>query len=374
MATKSDTSGPSQKPKRFRVIAGVFAALLVVALAFGFAFQRQIGMAFLTRGIDAAVGVDRTSALEDGIHVFICGSGSPMPDPTRAGPCLGVVAGEEVFVVDVGSGGARRLARMGFPIGRLERVYLTHLHSDHFDGLGELLLQAWVGGPRTAPLPVAGPPGVEDVVAGLNLAYRVDAGFRTAHHGEAVADPAGFGAIAEIIAPLAADTSGRVLLDQDGLRITLLAAAHAPAEPAYGFRIDYRGRSVVISGDTAQSAALAQAAQGADVLFHDALNAELVQRMQASAQARGQRHIAAIFHDIQDYHATPEQAAETATAAGVDHLVLYHIVPPIPARSLNAAFLGDAPQRFGGPITVAEDGMLVSVPAAGGDVRIRTIR
>jgi len=356
-----------------KLLLGI-GALMIGLVAVAYLFQRQIGEAILARAIADAVGVDRSASLPDGLHVFVCGSGSPMPDPSRAGPCLGVLAGERAFVVDVGAGSPRRLARMGFPLGKLERVYLTHLHSDHFDGLGELLLQAWVGGPRSVPLPVAGPPGVERVVAGLNEAYAIDAGFRTAHHGPGVAAPAGFGGTSETLARLNDFAPTRVLLEEDGLKITLLLADHAPVEPAFGFRIDYKDRAVVISGDTKKMATLAVASEGADVLFHEALNAPLVGEMAAAAVARGQANIAKIMTDIPDYHASPEQAAETAAAAGVEHLILYHIVPPLPSAYLNAAFVGDAPKLFRGKLTVAHDGLLVSLPAGQEDVIYRTVR
>jgi ribonuclease Z len=349
-------------------------ALAVAGLVAGFFFQRQIGEAMFNRGVSAIAGVDRTAALPDGLHIFVCGSGSPMPDTNRAGPCLGVIAGERAFVVDVGSGGARRLARMGFPVGRLERVYLTHLHSDHFDGLGELLLQAWVGGSRTTPLPVAGPVGVEELVAGLNTAYRVDAGFRTAHHGEEIADPAGFGGRAEPIAAPEPTAPAQIFLNEGDLKITVIRVDHAPVAPSFGFRIDYKDRSVVISGDTKESAALVGASKDADILFHEALNIEMVQALEAANQARGLKHIAQIMTDIQDYHATPEQAARTASAANAGHLVLYHIVPPLPSPYFNAAYLGDAPKRFNGRLTVAQDGLLISAPANAKTVQYKMIR
>ncbi len=82
-----------------------------------------------------------------------------MPDPTRAGPCLGVLAGDKAFILDVGSGGIRNLGSMGFPMAGLESVHLTHLHSDHFDGPGGLIVIAWGGDSRSEPLPIAGPVG-----------------------------------------------------------------------------------------------------------------------------------------------------------------------------------------------------------------------
>ncbi len=146
-------------------------------LAAGVLILAAAGLALFGRGwlaerafqsaLDKSVGVDQTAAFADGLHLYVCGSGSPMPDASRAGPCLAVLAGQQAFVFDAGSGSIRKLQRMGFPMPRLQAAFLTHLHSDHIDGLGELLLQAWVAGGRSAPLPVYGPAGTDKVISGL---------------------------------------------------------------------------------------------------------------------------------------------------------------------------------------------------------------
>ncbi|MEO1361765.1 MAG: MBL fold metallo-hydrolase, partial [Pseudomonadota bacterium] len=129
----------------------LFAVLGLIALVFiGFnLFKTQIATAVFERVLETRLGVDPTADFADGLHVYLCGTGSPMPDASRAGPCLGVLAGDRAYIFDVGSGGVRNLGTMGFPIARLQAVYLTHLHSDHIDGLGELLVLSWVGGSRS---------------------------------------------------------------------------------------------------------------------------------------------------------------------------------------------------------------------------------
>jgi ribonuclease Z len=358
----------------WRRAALVVVGLAVVVAAGAFLFQRQIGDAMFRRAVAETVARDRSAELPDGLHVFLCGSGSPVPDPQRAGPCVGVVAGSHVMLFDAGSGGARRLARMGFPTGRIERVYLTHLHSDHFDGLGEVLLQAWVGGSRASPLPIAGPEGVGEVVAGFNAAYRIDSTYRTAHHGAAVANPAGFGGSPEVIVAPGADAGARVVLQDGDLKVSVIAVNHAPISPAFGYRIDYKDRSVVLSGDTVYSPNLVAATAGADVLFHEALRPEMVTALGDAAAARGAANVAKIMYDIRNYHASPEDAARAAAEAKVKLLVIYHIVPPLPSSWLNAAFLGDAHSLFKGKIRVGDDGLLVSLPAGGDRIDQSMIR
>jgi len=352
-----------------RVLIAMAALLALGFIGFNL-FKAQIASALFQRGIEQRVGVDRSAALPDGLHVYLCGAGSPMPDATRAGPCLGVLAGDKAFIFDVGSGGVRNLGSMGFPVARLESVYLTHLHSDHFDGLGELMVIAWVGGSRSAPLPVAGPVGTSEVVAGFNMAYRIDSTYRIAHHGSEIANPDGVGLSArEFTVP--AGPAGRAVVYEDGdLTITALRVEHAPVEPAFGYRIDYKDRSVSISGDTIYHPGFVAASAGVDLMLHEALDPEMVAAMRDQLAERGQTNTATIFQDILDYHATPEDAARSAEEAGAGHLAYYHIVPPLPFDLMETVFLGDAASQFSGPITVGKDGMLFSLPAGSDAIRL----
>lgn len=136
-----------------KVAIGVAAAL---ALAAGVAYSQRgrIATVMFTRGATEALAADPIAALPDGLHVILCGSGSPVPDPHRAGPCVAVIAGKRMFVVDVGDGATRNLSLMGFNPARAEAVLLTHFHSDHIDGLGGFLLQHWGAGSATMPTPV----------------------------------------------------------------------------------------------------------------------------------------------------------------------------------------------------------------------------
>ncbi|MGL4314641.1 MAG: MBL fold metallo-hydrolase, partial [Sphingomonas sp.] len=321
--------------------------------------QRRLAEMVIDRTIDHRVGRDATAGLGDGLHVFLCGTGSPLPDPTRAGPCTAIIAGKHIFIVDAGDGAARTLLLAGLPIGHVDRLFLTHFHSDHIDGLGALMLLRWTGGSATAPLPVSGPPGVEQVVAGFNAAYALDSGYRTAHHGPKVAPPSGAGGIAQ---PFPVPGAGATVATLDGVRVTAFSVDHGPVRPAVGYRFDYKGRSVVVSGDTRPTPVLVQAARGADLLVHEALQPRIVARMGAALAAHGQANTAQIMHDIPGYHTTPEQAADAARAAGVRALVLTHIVPPMPTRFAYPAFLGEASAHFDGPITIGEDGMVFSLP------------
>ncbi len=356
-----------------RTRSKVLIALVVVLLVAGLVVrsrQAAIGESLFDRAVDARVGRDATAGLPDGLHIALCGTGSPLPNPARAGPCNVVIAGRHVFVVDAGEGSGRNINVMGLPLGRIEGVFLTHFHSDHIDGMGPLMMMRWTAGTNTAPLPIHGPPGVDRVVAGFNAAYAIDDTYRTGHHGPKIAPPSGAGGIA---LPFALPGPGMgdcvVLLEEDGLKVTAFRVDHGPVKPAVGYRFDYKGRSLVLSGDTAKSPTVIAAAQGADLLVHEALQPRLVGAMSRSLAAKGSANLAQIMRDIVNYHTTPEQAAEVAKAAGVKELVLSHIVPAIPNSFFYPAFLGDAASRFGGPIVVGEDGMMFSLPAGSSEIK-----
>lgn len=345
------------------------AAVLLMALVVIRSQQATVGAALFDRAVGERVGRDSTAGLPDGLHVALCGTGSPLPNPSRAGPCNVVIAGKQIFVIDIGEGGGRNINLMGLPLGRISGVFLTHFHSDHIDGMGPLMLTRWTAGTNTAPLPVYGPTGVDRVVAGFNAAYAIDDTYRIGHHGPAIAPPTGAGGVAM---PFALPEPGQgdtvVVLEKDGLKVTAIRVDHGPVKPAVGYRFDYKGRSVVLSGDTAKSASLIAGAKGADLLVHEALQPKLVKMMTASLAAKGMNNLAQITRDILNYHTTPEQAAEVAQAAGAKELVLSHIVPSIPSKFFYPAFLGDAASRYPGPIVVGEDGMMFSLPAGKTDI------
>lgn len=354
-----------------RKLIGVGMVAVAVAAVVVFAFGEALLLKAMRRQVDRSLSGEAFREMSGGLGVFVCGAGSPFPDPVRAGPCLAVIAGERLMIVDIGSGAARRLGPAGIPAGKISDLFLTHFHSDHIDGLGELALQRWAGGPNTSPLPVHGPAGVEQVVAGFNQAYAQDFGYRVAHHGEAIMPRGGAGSVARPFAP-PADGQAVVVLEADGLKVTAFRVDHPPIEPAVGYRFDYRGRSVVISGDTAKSANLQAFAANADVLFHEALDPKLVALITEGAEAAGAPKLAQITRDILDYHVTPVQAAEIAQAAKVRHLVLYHLVPALPVRPLERLFVKGMSDAYDGEITVARDGTWIFLPPDTAGIEVGT--
>lgn len=337
----------------------------VIIFAGVFLLREQISVWLFARILENRMDPSATRQLEDGLHVALCGAGSPLPDPERSPPCTLVIAGNKTFLFDAGTTSAAQISQMGFNIGDLDAVFLTHFHSDHLGGLGEVMMQRWIGSSNKSPLPIYGPEGVSDVVDGFNMAYRLDAGYRTAHHGEVVAPQSGTGGIANRFAVPAEGL--HPIIKANDVEISAFSVSHNPVSPAVGFLIKYKDRSLVISGDTAQSDNLLNASQSVDLLLHEGLSKRLVKVAEQSARSAGRENLAKIFFDITDYHTDPEDVARIAQQAEVGYLAFTHIVPMLPLPGMEKAFLGAAPDIYDGPIHVGRDGDIISMPV-GSDV------
>ena len=342
--------------------------LLTVLLTLAWLLRGEIAERVMARVFGHAMSGDPLAELPDGLHVGLCGSGSPMPDPTRAGPCTVVVAGRRMFVIDSGEGSTKNLSLMNLPPARVSAIFLTHFHSDHIADLGELMLQRWAGGAAVAPVPVYGPTGVDRVVTGFEQAYALDSGYRVAHHGPKVVPPTGFGGAAHAFVVSREGPDVAVIAEPE-LKVYAFPVNHHPVEPAVGYLFVYKGRRVVVSGDTALSPRLEAAAHGADVLVHEGLAPNLVALQRQAALAHGRANLAAIFHDIISYHTTPEQAAGEAQRAGVRYLLFTHIIPPLPMEAVEGPWLGRARSIFHGSLRVGHDGDFLTLPAGTSEIR-----
>jgi len=281
------------------------------------------------------------------IEITLLGTGSPIPDPNRAGPSTLIRAGGQQLLVDCGRGVLQRLAAAGASANTLSALLLTHLHSDHIADLGDVLITRWVTTftPDAPPLPIIGPPGTAEVVEATLRAFGRDIGYRIAHHDDLTAPPP---------VDVQEYTEGQVW-DRDGVRIIVAPTDHRPVTPTIGFRIEHSDEngtaSVVMAGDTVPCASLDELAAGAGALVHTVIRHDLVETL---PQQR--------IRDICDYHSSVAQAGATAQRAGVGTLVLTHYVPAI-APGQEEQWRALAAAEFDGPIELGDDLHRVEVSA-----------
>src|SRR5437867_4980197 len=280
------------------------------------------------------------------LKVTLLGTGSPRPLVDRFGPSVLVEAGSERLLIDCGRGAPQRLWQLNIPLREITAVFLTHLHSDHVMGVPDLWLTGWLATPfgrRTEPFRISGPPGTRDLMSNFEKAFQLDIRSRLT---DEKLPPRGISVVAEDIAEGA-------VYDRNGVKITAFAVDHGEAiRPAMGYRIDYGGRSVVISGDTRFSENLIKFAKGADVVIHEVAAAkdELLRADQASRQ-------------ILNNHTTPQQAGSLFERVKPRLAVYTHIIllgPAATAVTLDE-LVAMTRQSYSGPLEVGEDLMTIGI-------------
>lgn len=274
------------------------------------------------------------------MRVVTLGTGSPLPDPNRAGPSTLVSVDDQHLLIDCGRGVLMRLAAAGVGAAQLSAVLITHLHSDHLTDLNDVITTRWISTFESTPLTVVGPPGTQAVVDSIESMLRADTGYRLAHHDDLTEAP-----ITEVIEL----TEGPVELP-GGPRITAAPTDHRPVEPSVAYRIEHDGRAVVLAGDTVPCTGLDSLARGADILVHTAIRADVIANIPIAR-----------LNDVCDYHSSIEQAADTAERAGVGVLVLTHHVPAHPPGQGDEV-AAIASRNFSGRVVVADDLTTVTIP------------
>ena len=285
-------------------------------------------------GAPSLPGTDRTRL------ILLGTAGGPRPKADRAATSQVILASDRAYVVDCGDGVARQLVSAGVRLDSLEKIFITHHHSDHNADYGNLLLLAWASGLKT-PVEAYGPPPLERMTRLVFELNQFDIETRIEDEKRVP------------LAPLvrAKDiTKSGLVVDDGRVRVRAALVSHPPIEHAFGYRFDTEDRSIVISGDTAFSKDLLELARGADVLVHEALYLPGIERTAARvANAPG------LLEHIVRSHTTVEDAARLASEAGVKTLVLSHLVPSDDPLVTEADWLSAAKQHFAGVVVVARD-------------------
>jgi ribonuclease Z len=284
--------------------------------------------------------VNPVAAQGPAIKVTLLGTGCPPPVMNRFGPSTLVEAGDQKFLFDAGRGALQRLTQLKVRWQDVQGLFLTHLHSDHVVGFPDLWLTGWLIAPgRSVPLQVWGPRGTRKMMFHLQQAYDFDIRVRIANDG---ANRTG-------IALRVKEIVEGVVYDHGGVKITAFEVDHALVKPAFGYRVDYAGHSVVLSGDTRESENLIRHAQGVDVLVHEVFVPETLHRMGLEPE-RAQKIIA--------LHTTPEQAGDVFTRAKPKLAVYSHICLP---NATDQELLSSTRKTYAGPLELGEDLMTIEV-------------
>src|SRR5713101_3935550 len=288
-----------------------------------------------------------TNALE----LVLLGTSSPIHTAHRFGPAQAIIGGDKTILIDCGWGATLRLYQAGIRLPSIDAVFFTHLHSDHTTDFADFLVMRWVGG-ISAPLPVYGPEGTANMVAGFRQALYADTRFRIAHHGEKLS-PIG---TACDVTEISAGEQPVEIAKIGEMTIKAFAVDHRPVIPAYGFRVKRNGRSIVISGDTNSCPGLINGARDADMLVCDSMNRAMMSVFEENLRRAGNPRQASLLEDAHTYHASTEDAATVAKAAGVKHLVLSHVMPSIAEdAAVIEQFTAGLDAIYDGKMTVARD-------------------
>ena len=278
------------------------------------------------------------SASANNLKIVLLGTGvGPPVNLQQFGASTLIEAGSVRLLFDCGRGATLRLAEIGVPLGSINRVFLTHLHSDHVIQLPDLLLTGWVGGGRRVPLEVWGPEGTRDMMDHLQQAFDFDIHMRRDVDEKAPGDG---------IKVTSHDIDQGIIFDQQGVKVTAFLVDHSPVTPAFGYRVDYRGHSVVLSGDTRVSENLIRFAQGVDVLVHEVLDADTVR----SWFPTNPELAAAILAK----HTTPEQAGGVFARVKPGLAVYSHA--PNAERVIT-----QTRKTYSGPLQGAEDMLTIEI-------------
>jgi ribonuclease Z len=273
------------------------------------------------------------------MQMIVLGSGSPLPDPQRAGPSTLVRTEAGDLLFDCGRGVLMRAAAAASGAGALRGLFLTHLHSDHTTDLNDVVTSRWVMSFQPSPLRVFGPPGTASLLRATEAMLELDIGYRMAHHADLNWRPT---------ADVVECERGQVLAEQS-VRVTAAPTDHAPVRPTVGYRVDEGGCSVVIAGDTVPCLGLDELCAGADMLVHTVVRRDLIEPIGLPR-----------LTDVLDYHSAVEDAARTAARNGVATLVLTHLVPA-PQPDAEHEWVERAAEHFDGIVVVARDLLALDV-------------
>jgi ribonuclease BN (tRNA processing enzyme) len=272
--------------------------------------------------------------------VLLGTAGGPRPRKTRSASAQAIIVKGAIYIVDCGDGVARQMVLAGLPLDAIRGVFITHHHSDHNADYGNLLWLAWTAGLRT-PVDTFGPPPIEKMTRLFLEMNATDIEARIADEGRPP--------LAPLIRAHDIAKAGKVFEDER-VKVSAALVEHPPLSPAFAYRFDTADRSIVISGDTKYSQNLVELAKGADVLVHEALYPEAVDRL-----VKNVRNAPDLKRSILSHHTSAEDVGRVAAEAGVKLLVLSHLIPAEDPEVTEQMWLTAVAKHFKGNVVVGAD-------------------
>lgn len=270
------------------------------------------------------------------MEITLIGTGSPLPDPNRAGPCTLVKAGPENgehLLFDAGRGCVMRMPLAQTGPALLSALLVTHLHSDHLTAFNDILTTHWITAPKGAPLRVWGPPGIKHYVDHILLALGPDIQYRMNHHDDLNWEPN-----LEVVEVIPGES---FLIGSS--TISCFDTCHQPVEPTIGFRVENSGKVVAIAGDTIPCEGLDLLTEDADAYVQSVVRDDLVRQIPVPR-----------LQDILAYHSSVAEAGHTAAKNNVKKLVLTHYVPA-PQPEQYEEWVEIASAEFEGEVVMGDD-------------------
>ena len=295
---------------------------------------------------------------KDEIKVVLVGTAGPM-SPDLAQNSTAVFVNGKFLLFDAGDYAQKRMEQFNMPVASIDAVFLTHFHNDHIADLGEVMQRSFMMG-RTKDLDIYGPTGTEQLVNGFIAVYTPDSGYRTEHHGEEYM-PSAF----HFATPVEFDEKETevVVYDRDGVVVTAFVVSHPPVHPAFGYKIEFAGKKVIISGDALITDELREHSASADLVVMDTMNYDLIESIENTYRSIGNDRLATIFHDIREYHPDVEDIANFATEQRVVRLALTHYAPSAQSKvQLRRIYVNPIKDGYDGEIIAGSDGTTITIP------------
>ena len=286
---------------------------------------------------------------EDEIRMVVCGSGMPAARHGQAATCFLVETGNgDKFLFDIGTGSMANVAGLMIPYDYLDKLFLTHLHTDHMGDIDALWAGGWTAG-RTGPLKVWGPSGLTPE---LGTKYAMDNFLKHANW-DYTTRSAMISPIPGTIEVQEFDykVENQVVYQENGVTIRSWPAIHTGDGPV-SYALEYKGMKVVIGGDTFPNTWFLKYAKGADLVIHEAfMMPELFVKLYNQPPQLAWRVCCA-------FHTSGQAFGKVMSEVKPRHAVAYHFFNE---EATRYSLYENIRETYEGPLSMATDRMVFNI-------------